>query len=158
MARTGRRGGGDDDEREDGGLGRAHVELPPAGGRGMLDADIHPLSTVRTPMWTEELVRGLDERNQKRMRCLPPNWQRHVILTYSSDGDVRDLQRHVSGTIGGVRRLIFGGMTATEAQRLQNVASTGVRVSYKPCDQFWHRGTCRYGEGCTHPHLRSTDQ
>ena len=137
---------------------RAHVELPPAGGRGMLDEARWALVPIRTPAWSDDLVRALDERNRDRLRCLPPFWQRHITLTYGTDGEVRDLQKHVSGTIGGVRRLIFGGMSREEAQRLQDVAAGGVRVSYKPCDQFWAEGRCRYGVGCTHPHLRQEDE
>ena len=124
----------------------------------MLDEARHALVQIRTPAWTDDLVRSLDERNLDRLRCLPPHWQRHVILTYSTDGEVRDLQKHVSGTIGGVRRLIFGGMLREEAERLQDVASRGVRVSYKPCNQFAAEGRCRFGEGCTHPHLAGERQ
>ena len=114
--RRGRRG--DEDEVREERRPRAHVELPPAGGRGLLNKPEPPLCPIRTPHWTDDLVRELDDRNVMRMRCLPPQWQRHVVLTYSTDGAVRDVQKHVSGTIGGVRRLIIGGMSPREAGRL----------------------------------------
>ena len=119
----------------------------------MLNTPCYPLLDMVTPTWTEDIRNALDERNILRLKCLPLHWQRHVMFTYSSGGDVRDLQKHVSGTIGGVRRLIFGGMTRTEAERLQDLAATGVRVSYMPCHQYGERDSCRYGESCTHPHV-----
>ena len=119
----------------------------------MLDQPVYELINPRTPHWTDELVRGLDERNVSRMRCLPPEWQRHVIMTYATGGQVRDQQKHVSGTIGGVRKLIFGGMSSREASRLQDVAVTGERISYAPCTQYEQQGTCRYGDACKHPHM-----
>ena len=124
----------------------------------MLNRPEFPLCTTRTPYWTDDLVRDLDARNVQRMRCLPPMWQRHVVLTYSTDGAVRDVQKHVSGTIGGVRRLIFGGMTQRESVRLQDLAATGVRVSYQSCDEYWYEGRCKYGEACTHSHMRRTER
>ena len=148
-------GGGDDgDVREAKGRGRGEEPRQlVAGGRGMLDEPKYELISLRTPFWTNELVGDLDDRNKERLRCLPPEWQRHVIMTYATGGEVRDRQKHVSGTIGGVRKLIFAGLTGAEASRLQDVACTGERISYNPCNQYEREGRCRYGLGCKHPHL-----
>ena len=121
--------------------------------RGMMDTPEYDLVHLRTPWWTDEVAEGLDDRNVERMRCLPPEWQRHVIMTYATGGEVRDRQKHVSGTIGGVRKLIFAGMDVTEAVRLQNIASTGTRTSYNVCTQWENRGNCKNGDGCKHPHV-----
>ena len=120
----------------------------------MLEKAVYDMIHLRMPWWTDALVRELDARNVERMRCLPPEWQRHVIMTYSSgDKEVRDVQKHVSGTIGGVRRLIFADMTSTEAARLQDLANAGTRVSYLPCNGFSSKGRCQYGDKCRHPHI-----
>ena len=104
----------------------------------------YELLNLRTPWWTDELVASLDERNVARLKCLPPEWQRHVIMTYATrDSGVRDLQKHVSGTIGGVRKLIFADMSAWEASRLQDLASTGTRISYNVCTGWEMRGRCQ---------------
>ena len=114
----------------------------------------YALCNLRTEWWTDDLVRELDDRNLDRLRCMPPEWQRHVIMTYrpSEQGELRDLQKHVSGTIGGVRRLLFANMSTEEMTRLQDLASTGTRISYKPCIMYESRGSCKYGN-CTHPHV-----
>ena len=85
--------------------------------------------------------------------CMPPDWQAHVIHTYCPRGNVRDVNKYVAGTIGGVRRLIFSGMSTEERLRLQSIAMSGERIAYMPCDQYGSTGRCRYGDNCTHPHI-----
>ena len=77
------------------------------------------------------------------------------MRTYSvKDGDViGDVNKHVSGCIGGVRRLVFLGMTEAERERLRQVAERGGRLSYNVCTDYRIRGSCKWGTGCTHPHV-----
>ena len=87
--------------------------------------------------------------------CLPIVWQDHVVRTYSTkEGqEVRDEDKHIASTITGIRKLIYLGMSSTERERLQTVASSGKRISYLPCTEWNKRGTCKYGIGCSHPHV-----
>ena len=126
---------------------------------GPLEEPIYALTKLRTEYWTDQLVGRLDERNRTRMMCLPPVWQEHVVRTYSTkDGqEVRDEARHIAGTITGVRRLLYGGITEGELVRLQALAQAGTRISYLLCTQWEAQGTCRYGASCTHPHVGHRD-
>ena len=117
----------------------------------------YEVSGARTQFFTEDFVRGLDTRNVERLKCLPPQVQAHVIATYSmgdrDPGDIHDVQKHFSGVIGGVRRLVFQGMTLEESRRLIALAVRGKRTSYKLCDYVRQGRDCPYGEECTHPHV-----
>ena len=116
----------------------------------------HGMTTVRTATFTDEFVRELDDQNRQRMACLPPAVQAHVAATYSTgdrEGGLRDVQKHFSGVIGGVRRLCFHGMTVEESNRLVALAVRGKRVSYRPCDYICQGKRCQYGDECTHPHV-----
>ena len=123
----------------------------------LMDKEKYDLSSVRTGYFTEDFVRGMDKRNVGRMRCLPPQVQAHVIATYSmgerDPGEIHDVQKHFSGVIGGVRRLVFAGMTLEESRRLIALAVRGQRVSYKLCDHVRQGRQCPYGEECKHPHI-----
>ena len=117
----------------------------------------YEVSGARTQFFTEDFVRGLDARNVERLKCLPPQVQAHVIATYSMGdrevGDLRDVQKHFSGVIGGVRKLVFQGMTLEESRRLIALAVRGRRTSYKLCDYARQGRDCPYGEECVHPHI-----
>ena len=122
---------------------------------GPLETPIYNMIGTRTNMWTDALVARMDPRNQQRMQCLPPVWQEHVVRTYSvrEGQEVKDENKHVGATITGVRRLLYGGITEQECVRLQGLAAEGRRISYLPCTMYEQRGRCRYGAGCTHPHM-----
>ena len=123
----------------------------------LLDKEKYELSGARTQYFTDDFVRGLDRRNMGRLRCLPPQVQAHVIATYSmgerDPGEIHDVQKHFSGVIGGVRRLVFAGMTLEESRRLIALAVRGKRTSYKLCDYVRQGRNCPYGEECSHPHV-----
>ena len=122
---------------------------------GPMETPQYELVSTRTKYWTDELVRGLDDRNVQRLKCLPAVWQNHVVWTYAPEEgkDVRNSDKHINGTITGVRKLVYRGITAEEALRLQGLAGRGVRISYNECTQFRSRGKCQYGDSCRHPHV-----
>ena len=123
----------------------------------LLDKAPYEVSGARTQFFTEEFVGGLDAQHVERLKCLPPQVQAHVIAMYSmgdrDPGDIHDVQKHFSGVIGGVRRLVFQGMTLEESRRLIALAVRGKRTSYKLCDYVRQGRDCPYGEECTHPHV-----
>ena len=112
------------------------------------------MTAARTAEFDNDSVGEIDERIRARMACLPPDVQAHVVATYSTGGrDAREPQKHFSGVIRGVWKLVIGGMTQEESARLIALSVRRQRVSYKPCDAYGSGRRCPYGDECTHPHV-----
>ena len=133
--------------------------------RGQLRSPVWRLTGYRTPWFTENFVRELDERNVDRMSCLPPWLQEVVAAVYrpgtDRDGEeeeARDVQKYFGGVIGGVRKMFHSGLTEQEAERIIAVTGRGVRMSYRPCRSFGTTGTCQWGDGCRYFHVAGVSE